>query len=475
LAIQRDNRWRIALIPSDSGIPRFVDPEDGANRFDPSWLGATALVVVSDRDGAPNLERIDFGGTAAPIARPITRVTGAAIAPEPNANDGSIWFLWLHSRGYDVRRLVTPSPLADEKPTPLLDSKLPPVVVKPTTFVRVFSPAKTSPPESYGWGPRTTRWLPAASIGTTGREATLALLNTDVVGRLSVLALGALGSGDAWRGGSIEGVWRGDRPELRLSGFIERSDSRSLEVPFGQTTSTELRGGYASIDFTRSFDTWSARLTTGGSPEWLTQRASRAVQVGVGRYLGYGELRAQFRQTSEVIDLAESLTAHGSIGSTGDTSYDRELVSAGLHISVHTLLPLDLSGAFGRVSANAPSFEQFTIGGLPSTLTPAALLSQRVTMPALPATVGTGEQILTYRAATTLAGLTPYWWSASTRSGDARFATWHRVFGVDFDLYQSPVAVLGTPGARLLVGLARSLDAPFAQETRAYGVITLRP
>jgi len=475
MAIQRNNRWRIAVISSQGGIPRFVDPEDGANRFDPSWLGATALVVVSDRGGAPNLERIDFGETTAPIARAITRVTGAAIAPEPNANDGSIWFLSLHSRGYDVRRLVTPSPLTDEKPEPLLDSKLLPVVVKPTAFVRVFSPAKTSPPQSYGWGPRTTRWLPAASIGTTGREATLALLNTDVVGRLSLLALGALGSGDAWRGGSIEGVWRGDRPELRLSGFIERSDSRSLILPLGQTTSSELRGGYASVDFTRSFDAWSARLTAGVSPEWLIQRASPGVQVGAGRYLGYGELRAQFRQAGEVIDLAESLTAHGTISRTGDTSYDRELVSAGLHIAARPFLPIELSGAFGRVSENAPSFEQFTVGGLPSTLTPAALLSQRVTMPALPATVATGEQILTYRAATSVAGLTPYWWSASTRTGDARFETWHRVFGVDFDLYQSPVAVLGTPGARLLIGLARSLDAPFAQETRAYGVITLRP
>ena len=230
VAMQRDNRWRIAVISADGGLPHFVDPEDGANRFDPSWIAPSSLVDVSDGGGTPNLERIDFGGPAAPVARALTRVTGAAIAPEPNAADGSIWFLSLHSRGYDVRRLASPSPLADQSATPLLNSHLLPVVVQPTSIPRVFAASRTSSPVTYDFGPRTTRWFPAAAIGTTGREATLALINSDVVGRLSLLAQGALGSGDAWHGGSIEGVWRGLRPELRLTGFIERSDSRAFST-----------------------------------------------------------------------------------------------------------------------------------------------------------------------------------------------------------------------------------------------------
>ena len=58
VARQRDNRWRIALLDSAGSAPRFADPDDGANRFDPSWFGPTSLVAVSDRSGAPNLERI---------------------------------------------------------------------------------------------------------------------------------------------------------------------------------------------------------------------------------------------------------------------------------------------------------------------------------------------------------------------------------------------------------------------------------
>jgi hypothetical protein len=475
VAMQRENRWRIALISADGALPRFIDPEDGANRFDPSWIGPNSLVVVSDRGGTPNLERIDFGGAAAPVARALTRVAGASIAPEPNVADGSIWFLSLQSRGYDVRRLASPSPLADQSATPLLDSHLFPVVVQPSSIARVFAASRTSAPMGYGLGPRTTRWFPAAALGTTGREATLALINSDVVGRLSLLAQGALGSGDAWRGGSIEGVWRGLRPEVQLSGFIERSDSRALQFPTAIPVTSDIRGGYASIDYSHSFDRWTARLTAGASPEWLTQQVDTGPTPGVGRYLGLAEARVQSRQIGDIFSLGESLTAHGTIGRTDNETFDREIVSVAIHVGLRPVIPLDVSAIFGRVSENAPFFEQFSIGGLTSTLTSPALLSQRITMPALPATVASGEQILSYRAATTLAGLTPYLWSASTRSGDVRFQTWHRVLGVDFDLYQSPLAVLGTPGARLLVGVARSLDAPFTDQTRAYGVISLQP
>ena len=474
VAIQRDNRWRIALIDALGGLPRFVDPEDGANRFDPSWIGPTSLVVVSDRGGTPNLERLDFGSASAPIARALTRVTAAAIAPEPNVADGSIWFLTLHARGYDVRRLASPTPLADQ-PSPLFDTRLVPVVVSQTAVVRAFAPSPMTPPAGYGIGPRTMRWFPATSIGTTGREVTLALLNTDVVGRLSVLAQGALGSGDAWHGGSVEGVWRGERPEFHLFGFIAQSDSRSLELPAPLPVTTDIRGGSLSIEYARSFDTWGARVSAGASPEWVTQKPTVPIEIGFGRYLGFADARVALRQIGDEFQMSEFMAAHGTIGKTDGDSFNRELVSAGLRLASDYTIPLDLSGSYGRVSTDAPPFELFSIGGLASSLTLPAILSQRVFMPALPATVATGNQVLSYRAATSFAGLTPYFWGGSTRFGGQRFESWHRVYGADFEVNQSALSVLGTPTVRVLVGVAQSLDAPFAHRTRAYGVISYRP
>lgn len=474
VALQRDNRWRIALVGANGGLPRFVDPEDGANRFDPTWLGPTSLVVVSDRGGTPNLERLDFGAAGAPVTRALTRVTSAAIAPEPNVADGSIWFLTLHSRGYDVRRLASPTPLADQ-PSPLFDSRLVPVVVAQSSFVRAFAPSPMTPPASYGIGPRTTRWFPAASVGTTGRQVTLALLNSDVVGRLSFLAQGAFGSGDAWHGGSIEGVWRGERPEFHLFSFITQSDSRSLDLPVVLPVSSDIRGGALSIEYARSFDTWGARLSAGASPEWITQKSPLPIEIGFGRYLGFADVRAASRQIGDEFQVSESMAAHGTLGQTDGNGFDRELVSAGLRVVSDYTIPIDLSGTYGRVSSDAPPFELFSIGGLTSTLTPPAILSQRIFMPALPATVATGNQLLTYRAATSFAGLTPYFWGGSTRSGVERFETWHRVYGADFELNQSALSVLGTPTVRVLVGVAYSLDTPFAHRTRAYGLISYRP
>lgn len=478
VALQRANRWRIALLDVGRRGPRperFADPDDGVDRFDPAWLGRSALVVVSDRGGTPNLERIDLGDSTALVARTLTRVTGAAIAPEPNPADSSIWFLSLHSRGYDVRRLASPAPLTDLAPSPLLDSRLIPAVIERSTKARAFPPSPISRPVGYGLGPRTTRWFPAASLGTGGREGTLALVNSDVVGRLALLAQLAFGNGDAWRGGSIEGVWRGSRPELHASGFIARSDSRALEIGSTPSETSEMSGGLAELDYVRSFDAWSARLSAGASPEWLTQRSIPALDVGLARYLGFAEVRAAARQIGEALEATESLGANGTIGRTGGEPFDREVVSAGVRLSRGLVLPIDLSGAYGRVTLDAPRFEQFSIGGLPSTITAPALLTQRFAMPALPAFVATGNQVLTVRAATTFAGLTPFLWSGSTKTGDGRFEVWHRVFGAEFEVNQSALSVLGTPGARLLIGVARSLDAPFAHETRAYGVISLRP
>ena len=474
VALQRDNRWRIAVLDANGGLPRFIDPEDGANRFDPAWLGPSSLVDVSDRGGTPNLERLDFGTSATPVARALTRVTGAAIAPEPNVTDSSIWFLTLHARGYDVRRLPSPTPLA-EQPSPLFDSKLVPVVVVPTTFVRAFAPSPMTPPAGYGIGPRTTRWFPGASIGTTGRQATLALLNTDVVGRLSLLAQGALGSGDAWHGASLEGAWRGERPELHVSGFIAESDSRTLQLPAAFPTTSEIRGGALSIDYARSFDAWGARVTGGFSPEWVTQKVPVPIEVGFGRYLGFAEVRAALRQIGDAFQVSESMAAHGTLGTTDGESFDREVVSVGLRVASEYAIPLDLSGSYGRVSSDAPPFELFSIGGLASTLTPAAILTQRIFLPALPATVATGDQVVTYRAATSIDGLTPFLWAGSTRTGGERFEEWHRVYGVDFELNQSALSVLGTPSVRLLIGVAYSVDAPFAHQTRAYGMVSYRP
>ena len=471
VAMQRDNRWRIALLDAADEAIRFADPDDGANRFDPAWLGSGALVVVSDRQGAPNLEQLDIAAPAA--AHPLTRITGAAIAPEVNAADSSIWFLSLHSQGYDVRRLARPA-LLTEAVSPLLDPRLVPVVVKPTTNVRAFSPSPVSVDRRYALGNRETRWIPAASGTAVGREATLGIVNSDAVGRLTMLAQAAFGSGDVWRGGALDATWRGSRPSASLSVFDAITSNPIIDETFGATPSSErLDGVRARVDYSYSFDRASLRANLGGS---LARLAIDALgTTSSPRDLAFAEVAGAARQLGDAASFSQSASVHVTIGETDAINYDRMVAAVGARVAVRGIPSLDLGGGYGRASEDAPAFEQFVIGGIPTSLVDPSLLTQRVTMGVLPSGVARGDRVLSYRAATTFLGLTPYYWGASTQFGSDRFDQWHRVFGAEFTIDQTPVSVLGVPGARLVMGVGRSLDPPFAHRTRGYFAALLRP
>ena len=475
VALHRENRWRIALLDTSGGIPRFADPDDGANRFDPAWLGPESLVVTSDRSGTANIERLDLAhDRAAASVRAMTRVTGAAVAPEPNHADGSIWFLSLHSRGYDVRRLTSPALVSASAATPLLDPRLAPVAVEPSRVVRVFAPTPTAPPRPYNAGPRGTRWLPAGSIGADGRAATLALINDDAVGRLTVLGQAAAGNGDAWRGGSIEAAWRGLRPLLRASIHDAATSVSSAGLPLPLET-FRLRGGRLRADLTRYFDVADLRIGVGAAQGVLRSRTPLQTRLDQ-RDLAFGELAAGARQSGERAAASEAVLAHVTLGRTGDGPvYRRLLAIVALHGGLDRQFPIDLSGTYGRVSREAAPFEQFIVGGLPSSLVDASLLTQWIPMGALPSGVAVGDRALTYRASTSLLGVSPFYWGASARTGVGRFSQWHRVAGIELTIDQGSIPVLGLPGAKLVAGLGRSLDAPFAGRTRGYVTIALRP
>src|SRR5439155_6328610 len=98
-SVSERGRWRIVVANRDGSGVRYVDPDDGANRYDAEWLSRDTLVVVSERGGIPNLELLSLADAH---TRTLTRVTGAAVAPAVNRGDRSIWFLALHSRGHDV-------------------------------------------------------------------------------------------------------------------------------------------------------------------------------------------------------------------------------------------------------------------------------------------------------------------------------------------------------------------------------------
>ena len=468
-----NGRWRIVLLDVDGSSARSVDPDDGANRFDPAWLGPRSLVVTSDRAGTANLERLDVGASAA-VARMLTRVTGAAVAPAPNGADSSIWFLALHSHGYDVRRLTATNRVVEVASSPLLDTRRAPASLERAVASQGFSPRELSSSRRYGIGSRVTRWFPTGVVGADGRAGGIAIVNSDVVGRLSVLAQGELGNGGAWRGAALDAAWRRSRPVLRVSTFFARQSSEPLATGLTASATTSLTGGRIRGDYTRAFDMGELRVGGGFSQAWTEQQLT-GVDSTTARPLGFGEVALTARQTGDGASASESFWVNGTVGHDGRDGFQRALATLGIRAGIEPLPSVDLAVTYGRVTSGVRPFERFAIGGLPSTLVDPSLLTQRVTMSALPFGVAIGDRALALRAATRLSAVSPYYWTASARDGAGRFERWHRVFGVELSIDQGAQAVLGTPGGRITAGVAHSLDEPFADRTRAYVTIALRP
>src|SRR5262249_19599188 len=159
------------LFDSAGAAPRVVDPDDGANRYDPAWLDGTSLVVVSDGGGAPNLGHptLPVDGSSPP-SRALTPANRPPFAPAPHNPGGSIWFLALQSHGYDLRRLApNPPAIAAGVLDALHDERLWPAVPTRGADVPPSPVSASAAPKPYGVGPRTTRWAPTLSVAADGR------------------------------------------------------------------------------------------------------------------------------------------------------------------------------------------------------------------------------------------------------------------------------------------------------------------
>ena len=213
VSVHRNGTWRLATVDVAARELTVIDPDDGANRYDAAWMGASDIVAVSDKSGIAEIITLNL---ASRELRTLSGVTGAAVAPEPNPRDGSVWFLSLYSRGYDLRRL-TPTKETNV-PHVVASARLVPALSVPPAPIQLATNA-VSEPRRFGFTPRLFRWLPQPSLDADGASAALALISRDVIGRSEVLLAGAYGDPGSWRGGTLSGMWAGWGADLRVTLF----------------------------------------------------------------------------------------------------------------------------------------------------------------------------------------------------------------------------------------------------------------
>jgi len=469
VAVQRDGRWRVALLDASGGgeaAPRYVDPDDGANRYDPSFLaGDSALAVTSDATGIPNIEVVSIATGA---TRTLTLTTGAALAPDVDREHGSVYFLRLHAKGLDLN-VVPLDVVRPELAGALAEPRLEPATRIPPVPGDTFAVASPGVPRPYGLGPRVQRVLPAFAWTAEGKSVGLALAGTDPVGRLSWVAEGRYGDRGTWRGASLGAVWRGARPFVGASFFYAEDHPSRQHGGFAAPAALDIDywGGVARAELRRDNLTNVHRISAGAS----AGRMANAGSAWENRAMGFVEYRGAALFTRREWRLAPSVGILGEAGGTAGSSWTRGVVNGGAVIG-HGKLGIRADAMFGAVSGDAPLVERFALGGTVSPLFDPALLAQRVAMPALPAGLALGSRAASYRIALPGEGIMPYFWSASV--GD-RLRDWHHVVGLEWTYDFQGLWSVGFPNTLFTCGMGYSLSKPTKHETRGYIALSYRP
>jgi hypothetical protein len=475
-----DGRWQLMVFTPDSGAANFarsVGPNDGANRYDAAFISADTIVAVSTRGGIANLERLDIatGGVQA-----LTNVTGAAVAPAYNAADRSIWFLSLYSRGYDVRRIEARG--AANAPVVALDPRLTSAAPLAAHTPTRFATNAVSEPRPFGFQPRLFRWIPLPYADADGGAGGLGLVSSDVIGRSEILLVGAAGDASQSRGVSAGFTWRGTRPSLRLNGFSaeqQPSASRSpTSVPLSANLDVRLSGGELAVDDAAQYDTYAYHYRIGASAaaaQYVGQSAAVLSTTSTPRTLAFADASASWSKRGDSWAASVLLGASGTGGKSFDQSFTRGTASTGFAFRGFGIPLISGSALYGAVNSDAAPFEQFAIGGGPSPLLDRNLMTQRITMPALPTATSIGPTVFAYRVGLTTQPVTWYFWAGSTAQPRDAFDVWHRVVGVEWSATVAPIPLAGTPAARAQLGLGESLDSPFRYKLRGYVSLVLNP
>ncbi|MCO4099279.1 MAG: hypothetical protein HEQ38_07750 [Gemmatimonas sp.] len=506
--VHRDARWRVAIVNAETGTFREVSPDDGAERYDVTYTpDGQSLLYVSEHGGIPNVVRLDL---ATGIETSLTRVTGAAFAPEPVTIDTSVYFLHLTPEGFDLRRVVparTPvrgAVVAIESPAAVRaqragDAVAASLAPRGPTAVDSFPRAPLRGDRAYGLGPRSYRLLPGFIGGPDGRMLGGYLTSTDPAARFTWLLHGVLPAQRQWYGGSLRAAWRGWPVTVTGEAFSTAQDlghestAAPARVVSGLDGRLQWSGGAVVVEQRRTIAAshvartlhipmarvdvstrWRAgaaggRMRFAGDSLSLTD--ARRNEVGQ-RVMGFGEFQAglQAQRGARVASLR--LDAHGAAGRTLEQRWTR--ARAGMTVaSLQKGSGIRLNGVIGRTSSDAPLMEQFAMGGQSLFVFDPGLMSQRVAVEALPSGTALGTHMSVVRASVPLQGVEGYFlgWQAGNSWG-GRLS---RVAGVEARSTTAVASILRIPGSTAVAGVGRQLDGALKGKTTWYVSVQFAP
>jgi len=318
---------------------------------------------------------------------PLTRSSGAAIDPAP-APDGSLYFMSLEPDGFVVRHLAK---TGEELPPLSLETRfapaIPPVIATAVAFRREPPP----PPRPYRFGRQEFGTTFGGSWTAYGKSNEIGARIGDVVGRFDALAMASSGSDSADRGAALIATWRGWPVEVTSHLFRSGIEARGNYDIHGPMTLLSIEGG------------------------------------------GLGGKSSRFFVQS-------AFTARQKIAS----ATWRAAMDSRQHVRASVRAAVRLGGV--RLAAAAEGANRMSLGGVASSITPDALLLERVLEPALPLKFAEVRRYRGARGEVTLSGLTAFWQRHSDNL---------TVRGIEWTSDTQPLPIVGLPALEITVGAAR--------------------
>ncbi len=466
---QEGTIWKLVVMNSDGSGMRAVGPDDGASRFDAEFApDGNSIVCVSTRGGIPNLELLD---PAEGTIRPLTRVTGAAVAPAVNVAHGSILFLNLRSRGYDLHRVEIESALPGQVTDIGPDYR--PAGMVPSFPAPGFAEGSLTGPRAYGLGPRKYVVLPQGSYAREGGSFGLSLGSSDPVGRLSWTLGGMVADESAWQGGSFRLAWRGWGPIINVEVFAARQYPSMNEEGLGLINPLALDVDYYGADvfielrrdqisrFLRHWVGVSVGYVDG--PEF----------VKPSRRLVFAGQHHRYQQTPGRSLINQSLRLEVAVGETGGKEWNRALASFSLGVGRPGKGILSGEVVYGETGGSPSQFEQFSVGGLRPALFDGAIMSQRISMPALPVGFLCGKRYASYKGEFLIGSIFSFYYWAGMAGEELE--GWEKIFGQEITLDSVAMPLLGVPGVQFRIGSGIRTDEPYPKKTRFYLGVSWRP
>jgi hypothetical protein len=490
-----DARWRVTLVDVRTGALRDVGPDDQADRYDAAFADSgRALVYTSELGGVPNITQLEL---ASGVEQALTRVTGAAFAPEPLRTSRDVLFLHQTSRGMDLHRVAPDStpvvglPVVLAAPNALLarttsDAVRASLAPRGTQVVDTFAIRALTADRPFTTGPRGYVVSPFGGVAVDGAVAGGQITSTDPIGRLSWSLQGVRGEERRWEGGALRTTWR--RFPITVSGELfgvgqSLAATTAVRLPAVAPTLTGAQawhGGALIASAQRLIGAGALPVRAdvllgargGAATGVLAQRDGglSAPDRAGHRQLVFGDVHLRVNVLRGVRPTALTLTGHHTLGRTFGEGWERAVATAELRTQVAGRA-WQVEGALGTTSRTAPVIEQFALGGIAPGLVDDALFSQRVAIDALPQASVIGTRMTRLRVSTPLAqGLEAY--GVGYQAGSAIGGRLSTLAGLELRTTTAAIPYARIPASSVISGVAYHLDG--ALRDRVFGYVGMR-